>query len=437
MKNNEFEKRMEMLKKSYDQVPSAFDKEEVFRKIEEESPQMHLKKNSSFKQNATAWVISIASIFIIGILSAAFLLSDTDEQAIEGEITEQFLLQLKESYKEEREKRKELLKMDEERFAEIPFIRSADRAAVLLASDDNLGILSGHSDKVEILREQFNGLMTQLILPSEMIVNLIKHPLTDSEEASIEFMTEYRQKVNALISVYDDALFDHQKELNRINAEKNSQANDSKISRLNRIFTSMVDGMSMQNIRFLENEYMEFTEASYEIQGNYNDVINSLHENVIDYYDMQIEESTIEKPLDQNYFDRVHDLYKAFSATRDQSLLKNVAAVEIVGLYFYTVEIGDYDTQYDLYVQDDRYIVIDKKEHLSFSEDHPVSEEDKMINLFKGVSFEAKRDIDGILQGVAKLFVKPGTFSDEEEEWKHFSMMKTKFGWRVHFMPMQ
>ena len=80
--------------------------------------------------------------------------TDKNEQAAEGEITEQFLLQLEESYKVEREKRREMLKLEEERFAEINFIRSADRTASLLIGDENINILSSYSNRKEILREQ-------------------------------------------------------------------------------------------------------------------------------------------------------------------------------------------------------------------------------------------------------------------------------------------
>ena len=60
-------------------IPSSFDKEEVLRKIEEESNKPlnrshSIKKKGTFKQNVTVWAVSIASIFIIGILSATFLL---------------------------------------------------------------------------------------------------------------------------------------------------------------------------------------------------------------------------------------------------------------------------------------------------------------------------------------------------------------------------
>ena len=36
MDNDNFEKRMEFLKKSYERVPTSFDPDEVFRKIDEE-----------------------------------------------------------------------------------------------------------------------------------------------------------------------------------------------------------------------------------------------------------------------------------------------------------------------------------------------------------------------------------------------------------------
>ena len=165
----------------------------MLRKIEEESTKSlnrdpSVNKKGTFKQNVTVWAVSIASIFIIGILSATFLLSDKSEQAAEGEITEQFLLQLEESYKVEREKRREMLKMDEERFAEINFIRSADRAASLLVSDDNVNILSSYSTRKEILQEQFERLTFELMLPSEMHYSLLNYQLTGDEQGSIEFL---------------------------------------------------------------------------------------------------------------------------------------------------------------------------------------------------------------------------------------------------------
>ena len=48
--------------------------------------------------------------------------------------------------------------------------------------------------------------------------------------------------------------------------------------------------MKQQNIIFLENDYMEFIEATYAMPENYNEIYSSLHEHVRGYYDMLIEE---------------------------------------------------------------------------------------------------------------------------------------------------
>ena len=107
--------------------------EEVLRKIDEESNKPVNRKASDKKKDIvqavlTVWAVSIASILIIGFLSATFILPDKEEQGsgVDKEITEQFLLQLEESYKEERDKRQEMLKMDN-KFIGLSFIRLCGR----------------------------------------------------------------------------------------------------------------------------------------------------------------------------------------------------------------------------------------------------------------------------------------------------------------------
>src|SRR6185312_12011960 len=113
MENKEFEQQMESLKKSFERIPTSFDSNDVLRKIEMETIQSSKKKSSKGKgnmirQKATVWAVSIASVFIIGFLTATFLYTEKNEQAGEGEITEQFLLQLEESYNAERMKKQEI-----------------------------------------------------------------------------------------------------------------------------------------------------------------------------------------------------------------------------------------------------------------------------------------------------------------------------------------
>ena len=90
--------------------------------------------------------------------------------------------------------------------------------------------------------------------------------------------------MNALITVYNDALLANQEKLDE---GKGSERSTRKL-------LSMREGMEHQNIKFLENEYMEFVTASYERPENYSDIYDSLHVNTRGYYDMLIDEPYME-----------------------------------------------------------------------------------------------------------------------------------------------
>ena len=153
------------------------------------------------RQKATVWAVSIASVFIIGFLTATFIYTEKNEQAGEGEITEQFLLQLEESYKEEREKKQEILQLSDVRFNKVSFIAFAD---------DRIQSLLGENKTMsrEEMEAEFEEVIEGITLPSEMLTELISNPLINDEEASIAFMAEYRNKVNDLIIVYNNVLIE-------------------------------------------------------------------------------------------------------------------------------------------------------------------------------------------------------------------------------------
>jgi len=135
--------------------------------------------------------------------------------------------------------------------------------------------------------------------------------------------------------------------------------------------------------------------------------------------------------IDMEFMSRVHGLYKTFATDKDPEALKEVSPIEIVGLWFYTAEIGDFETQYALYIQNEDHLVIPKEEYLRnvSNENQPPFEEK-----YSEISFELV-DPDHST-GIAKLKVDKEAFP-EEEEWKGFQLIKTDSGWRVAFMPMQ
>jgi hypothetical protein len=138
-----------------------------------------------------------------------------------------------------------------------------------------------------------------------------------------------------------------------------------------------------------------------------------------------------ETVIDMEFMSRVHGLYKTFATDKNQETLKGVPPTEIVGLWFYSAELGDFETQYALYIQGEEHLVIPKEEYLrDVSNENQPSFEEK----YSAISFEF--DDPGHFTGLAKLKVDKEEFPDEEE-WKGFKMIQTDSGWRVAFMPMQ
>ena len=259
MGDDQFEKRMALLKKSYERVPSSFDSEEVLRKIggdpKREPPQ---KKHSKFKQNAIVWAVGIASVFLIGILSATYFLPDSREQA-NDEQKEALLLDIEKGYEEAREKKRKKLQLTEKQFSKIAFVDLTDRHLAFL--------LKAPYFTQEDMELQLEDRLAELALPSEMIGWLLDNPLREDEDTSIIFMTEYREKVYALIEFYNGLLSE----------EGNVQDH-------------IIDAMKQQRIQYLETDEKELGEAGYVPQESDDKIKDALHENVQGYYDMLLEE---------------------------------------------------------------------------------------------------------------------------------------------------
>ena len=352
MEDNQFEKRMELLKKTYERIPSSFDSNEVLRKIEEESnkpinEEPSMKKKGMFKQYVTVWAVSIASIFIIGILSATYILTEKNEQATEVEFTEQYLQDLKDIYKEEREKRRKILKMDEEKFASIDFIHSADGALqYFLKNKSYLENIKQLANGQERLDGMLADRIAELKLPSEMIEDLLDNPLDKDEEMSIEFLSEYSGKVKALVEVYNEALYESQEENEGINANNVKKAKD-----VNETFMNMYDGMVLQSIYYLEDENGEFIEAYYKPEEAAVEIRSSLHEYTLSYYDMLVQEpymvgATMNYSLEETVVHLQNMQYTLLNVEPDRNLYP-VMEAHFETLFYNVVKGNQYTNVFD------------------------------------------------------------------------------------------
>ena len=92
--------------------------------------------------------------------------------------------------------RQEVLKLDDNTFSRLNFIKAAD---------DRMDTLKNIAN--EDLRAKVEKIIHSIRLPAEMVDEILITPLNQNEEASIEFLSLYRDKVNDLIAAYNRILW--------------------------------------------------------------------------------------------------------------------------------------------------------------------------------------------------------------------------------------
>ncbi|WP_391202865.1 hypothetical protein [Psychrobacillus sp. L4] len=214
MDDKQLEERLDLLKTTYERVPSSFDAQEVLNKIEKENipstPENTLQ--TSKWQKATVLAVSLASVLIIGILGATFLLDDEIRQGevVQNDETKAFLDKLKYQYPIEREKRREMLNLPEEEFSQIGFIHSADMFVQHYTDASSTPFIDGTI--YTNLDDRYERIMDQLKLPSEMEQEINKGTKLNKAE-TIEFMNKYYLKVSTLKDYANEKLDEYKDEL--------------------------------------------------------------------------------------------------------------------------------------------------------------------------------------------------------------------------------
>ena len=209
MDDNQFEQQMKLLKKTYERVPSKFIADEVLQKIEEEGSEPVevkpvTKPVASKWQKVSVWAISLASIFLIGILSASFLNNEEQGDEPVSEFDTNDSRKLEKEYKAERVKRQKILHMTNEQFDELGFVQFADQVFAQTIHPDS--IESRYSTFT--IEERFEQAVNYLKLPSEIIEEAQKAGKLD-EEKSMQFLDELNTKLDYLKNSYDELISKH------------------------------------------------------------------------------------------------------------------------------------------------------------------------------------------------------------------------------------
>lgn len=268
MANDNFEKRMEFLKKSYERVPTSFDPDEVFRKIEQEETSRPVEKKKPSKhgirQHITVWAMSIASVFLIGLIGAGYIADqkNSEEEIIDSTELDEYIEELKAKYEVEKEKRRELLKLDEEHFE----LYAGSSSMSLLSMESFIETTKQYGNAKEIVLQQYNRAVEGLKTPSEMIQDLKRNPLTEDEDASIEFIYTYREKVKRLIAIYNQIVDENREAIRAF--EVSPSVDKAEIMMLSsksfpEQLQNIINTMKEQSIRLETGKYSGEIEARY------------------------------------------------------------------------------------------------------------------------------------------------------------------------------
>ena len=572
MNDKQLEERLDLLKSTYDRVPTSSVADEVIQQLDKETltPPTEEKTKSSYRQKAVVWAVSLASVFVIGILGSSFLMEDKISQQEEqmADETKAFIDHLKEQYPKEREKRRQMLNLSEQDFAEIGFISSADTLFNFYVNRTDDYINFADQD------ERYNRLIDELMLPSEMIQELHSKSNGPIDKLStVEFLNTYYNKIASLKDYANKQLTGYKDELSAYNKGiffnlENIHENEGNLSDgfqqlqksaykqgltleliengldIHYVFDwerykekALLDKLDPISIGYLQmmaqepftyageflypleeitvtlrnmetylldemvrtngsNATMEtyYTSVLYNVikgtkenkifdesgrvkadfQKNwavmtasvehanspvayllppimnefeksgwqssstwhdlsYGDVEDALHlaknGDLEQFMPDTISKSEDEVPVDGDFLQRVHGLFKMFAGTHDQTVLKGASPEEIVGLYYYCAQLNDFKTQYALYIKDDNYMQISEAEYLSGEHQVITRVSDEITSM----RFSPHTDGNGV---VTLTLHSDGTLSKYATELS-FQLIQTENGWRPPFMPIQ
>ncbi|MFJ7738169.1 hypothetical protein ACIQ2D_17780 [Lysinibacillus sp. NPDC097287] len=212
MNDKQFDKRMELLKKSYDRLESQLTPEDIFAQIEAEekenkSEPMPPPKQPSKWQKPAVWAASIASVLLIGVLAAPYMLKESEN--VQSEVSQElnsttveydeWIENITKKYERQREQVRRELLVSADELASLSFIKRADETLEHYQTSKR-----GPRDALYLASIEEN-ILNYLMTPKRAI-ELIKTYNRLSFDESYHIYTLYEQSVEELEIFYSNLL---------------------------------------------------------------------------------------------------------------------------------------------------------------------------------------------------------------------------------------
>ncbi|MEA0563561.1 hypothetical protein [Lysinibacillus irui] len=243
MDDKQFEQRMALLNKSYEQMESQLDPQRVLQQIDVEDyareslESVNMAQKPSAKWQKTAvWIASIASVLLVGILISSYMYPSafvqSDEEKIESSYEEWFS-SLQKKYQEKREKTRIELNIPEDDFKKLSFVETADYIYNDKAKNKKI-VLNRMAYDSKYLTQLEQEILDSLQTPREMIERIEKNKKPMSFGESRYFFSKYYYPTKGVLQYYTNELShyntmlsqkknDYPKELNQLIATAKKQ----------------------------------------------------------------------------------------------------------------------------------------------------------------------------------------------------------------------
>ncbi|MFD1927572.1 RNA polymerase sigma factor [Sporosarcina siberiensis] len=263
---NHFDKRLELLNKSYNRLPIQFKEERI-------TESKTVSKIEAKTSKSIRWAVALSTL-LAGILITSFFTMNKAEtiKTSDSEYAVEYT-KLRDAYKE-------ALMLTNERFDKLAFIQSADKQMqVFLESEKN--------DLLEVGESDYEYILNELKIPSQMLKDFpTSYSLMSDEDKSIEFLSSYRKKSKDIISIYSEVLWDYRLDVESFEtvgygnkAEQMIKFSDELPEELKSVVATMHD----HSITLREDKATGKIEPHLFLTAMYQDIIYSLHDNVHGY----------------------------------------------------------------------------------------------------------------------------------------------------------
>jgi|GEM_PF-6102199 len=399
MDDKQLEDRLDLLKTSYERLPSQIDVDDILNKIEEE-PQVTEKKNKGTKwQRVTVWTVSIASVFIIGILGASLLHGANDKSTEDTEYTEQDIEKLVQNYATERQKRQKQLEMTEKEFSSLGFVQYADS---IFSAQISPGTLEGKNDDL-FIGDAYEKAIEGLKLPSEMIEEVKKKEKMDSKESMI-FVDDFIAKTEYLMAHYEQILWENEEALQiaTFNDKPSAHVFISKRNEMPEELQTMVKVLPKQGLKVAVNNEETGFLIRPDLTIYYRDLVTVLNENEFSFL----------------------LLYNEIPGSNGLMTLLNEKPVSSLGYYLGDIEktLLNTDISSALHHRFENYYFELAEQLLFPKESSFVFNENNEVEIHARMVWESLANLSGI--SPLGTFLKPLITSMEANGWKYNATYK-------------